>query len=80
MDHLARRSASAAADMLADDGTFGPQYGQEFDFTMVFNNIILTIIPAVLIIVASPMYGMASRGKSPVTSKRGPLFRKLVRF
>lgn len=64
--------------MLAKDGTFGPQHGQEFDFTMVFNNIILTIIPAALITVACPLYGLASAGKSPMTAKKAPLFRKLV--
>lgn len=63
---------------LADDGIFGPQYGQEFDFSMVFNNIVLTTIPAALIIAACPVYMISSIGRSPVTAKKWPVLRKLV--
>lgn len=73
-------AAPAAAAMLADDNRFGPQYGQQFDFTMVFSNIVLTIVPAALIIAASPAYIFAGFGKPPMTAKKGPLLRKLVRF
>lgn len=76
MDQLAGRSA---ANRLADDGVFGPQYGQEFDFTMVFDNTILAIIPAVLMIAACPAYVFAYFGKAPVTTSRRPLLFKMVR-
>lgn len=79
MDQLTRAQAPAEATWLADDGVFGPQYGQEFDFSMVFNNTILTILPAALLIAACPAYILSSFGKSPVTSKTRPVLYKLVR-
>lgn len=78
MDQLMRAQAPVKVTSLADDAVFGPQYDQEFDFTMVFNNTILTILPAALLIAACPAYILSSFGNAPVTSKKKPLFYKLV--
>lgn len=78
MDRLVRAQAPMQVASLADDGIFGPHYGQEWDFTMVFSNIILTILPAALVVAACPVYMISSIGSSPMTAKKRPLLRKLV--
>lgn len=79
MGQLLPKSALATANMLEDDGVFGPQYGHEFDFTMVFSNAILTIGPAALMIAACPIYVLAYFGKLPVAVTSRLLLLKLVR-
>ncbi len=64
---------------LAEDGVFGPQHDQEFEFIMVCSNIVLSILPAALMVAACPAYILSSFGKSSssVTLKKWPLHYKL---
>lgn len=48
-----------------DDDSFGPQLGSHFDFTLLFEHAVLTILPTSLCIVASPFY-IVRYAKSPV--------------
>lgn len=63
-----------------DDASFGPQFGEKIDFTIVFGNTILTAIPAALMIAAAPIYMLSYRKATAVTSKRGLLWAKMVSF
>ena len=63
---------------LADDGVFGPQYGNLFDFTMVFDNTIFTILPIALSILACPVYVSWYYDRPFVTSKKNLLWVKGV--
>lgn len=72
--------AKASTTEQIDDAYFGPQFGQEFDFTMVFDNTILTIIPATIMIGAAPVYMFWYHKAVAKTSKRGPLWVKLVSY
>lgn len=56
-----------------DDGSFGPQYGSMFDFTLLFNHTIFTIVPTVLLIAACPLY-VCFRRRNPVEAERDALF------
>lgn len=42
--------------MLAADQTFGPQLRDYFDFTLLFQHAILTLLPSALLIVSCPTY------------------------
>ena len=67
---VVRRAATglATAD-LNNDASFGPQFGQAFDFTMLFSNTILTIIPASLMIAGGLIYIIWYQGETAVTSR-----------
>lgn len=56
-----------------NDGSFGPQYGSTFDFTLLFDHTIFTIVPTVLIIAACPLY-IYFRRRNPVEVERDALF------
>jgi hypothetical protein len=47
--------AMPSAGVGADD-SFGPQLEDHFDFTLRFEHIIMTILPSVLLILASPIF------------------------
>ena len=72
--------AKVSTNQSIDDSYFGPQFGQEFDFSMVFNNTILTIIPATIMIGAAPIYMLCYQKATAKTSKRGALWVKLVSY
>lgn len=57
---------------MADDGSFGPVLGASFDFTLTFENWFLTILPAALLILATPIYARVYL-RRPVTCLSGPL-------
>lgn len=62
-----------------NDNSFGPQYGSSFDFTLLFDHSIFTIVPTVLLITACPLY-VYFRRHDAVEVERGPLFwAKMVR-
>lgn len=61
-----------AAD-LANDNSFGPQLGSKFDFTLLFEHAILTLVPTVLLIAACPFYVCFKRNDK-IQVKRGKLF------
>lgn len=67
------------ANHTADDNSFGPQYGTSFDFTLLFESIIFTIIPTVLFIGASPFHILHYHSKPPVAARNGLLWSKMVR-
>lgn len=80
MELLRRATANATNTTIPNDGVFGPQYGDSFDFTMVFDNIIFTILPASLMIGACPIYVAWYYDRVFVTSKKNLLWVKLVRI
>lgn len=41
---------------MASDRVFGAQLSSQFDLTLLFEHAILTVLPATLLIVASPFY------------------------
>lgn len=68
---LVRRAASGVTKAnLRDDASFGPQFGSEFDFSMLFSNAFFAILPAAIIISACLVYIMWYRDALAVTSKK----------
>lgn len=60
--------------------TFGPQLGAQFDFTLLFEDTILTILPASLLIATCPLY-ILHYLKQPVYVSGGfVLWTKLVSY
>lgn len=79
MDRFVRQAAATMpGSELLDHASFGPQFGDKFDFTIVFSNTILTALPAALMIAAGPIYMLSYRKATAVTSKRGLLWAKMV--
>lgn len=63
-----------------DDQSFGPQYGDRFDFTLRFEHIIFTILPATVLIAAYPILLYQYTRKSIVVGRGWSLYAKLVSF
>lgn len=61
-----------------DDNSFGPQYGHQFDFTLRFEHLIFTILPASLLIAAIPVLIYHYTRKPAVISRGWLLYAKLV--
>lgn len=78
MDFMHSASTGAANTPISNDAMFGPQFGQAFDFTMVFSNTILSILPSVVMIIAGIVYFFWYRKLAAVTSNRSLLWTKLV--
>lgn len=53
---LPAMAPTSSAAMLAADQTFGPQLRGHFDFTLLFQHTILTLLPSALLIVSCPTY------------------------
>lgn len=62
------------------DNSFGPQYGSSFDFTLLFNDTVLTIVPTVLLITACPFYLYYKRQRDIQVERDGAFWGKLVCF
>ena len=56
-----------------NDDSFGPQFGSAFDFTLLFDHSVLTIVPTVLLITACPLY-LYVRHRNPIQVDRDNLF------
>ncbi|KND87536.1 hypothetical protein TOPH_07819 [Tolypocladium ophioglossoides CBS 100239] len=56
----------------ASDDSFSPQVQRQFDFTLLFEHTILTILPSCLLLVASPVY-IFTFVRKPVFIRRGLL-------
>ena len=65
---------------IGNDNSFGPQYGSAFDFTLLFNDAILTIVPTALLITACPFYIYAKRQDAVKVERGGVFWAKLVCF
>lgn len=63
---LWRRSVNTS-----DDSSFGPQSGSRFDFTLKFEDTILTILPTAILLVFTPFY-LRHYYKLPVISAKDP--------
>lgn len=63
-----------------DDNLFGPQYGDKFDFTLRFEHIIFTILPASILITAFPVLLYQYTQKPVVIGRSWSLYAKLVSF
>lgn len=66
------------ASGVSNDGTFGPWYSGAFDFTIVFGNIFLGIIPAAIGLLAWPIWLLYYRSKPTVAARDRLLWSKLV--
>lgn len=60
------------------DNSFGPQYGDQFDFTLRFELIILTILPASVLLTMYPILLYHYTHKPVVVSRSWSLYVKLV--
>lgn len=60
------------------DNLFGPQWGSAFDFTLTFENWIFTLLPAALIIAATPIYTAACLKRPVACFVNGIFWTKLV--
>lgn len=58
---------------LANDDSFGPANGNNFDFTLVFENAFFSILPAAVLILSFPLHYKRHRGSSKVAGV-GPLY------
>lgn len=50
------RAVGVGVGMSNLDNSFGPQLGSQFDFTLLFEDSILTILPAGLFIAVTPFF------------------------
>lgn len=72
-------NATATKTVPGNDISFGPQYGSSFDFTLLFDHSMFTIVPTALLITACPLY-MWFRRRDALQVERGRLFwTKMVR-
>ena len=72
-------NATATKTLPGNDNSFGPQYGNSFDFTLLFDHSMFTIVPTALLITACPLY-IYFRRRDPLQVERGRLFwAKMVR-
>lgn len=55
-----------------NDSSFGPQWGISFDLTLTFENWFLTVLPASILILSTPIY-VSYYLKQPVACLSGPL-------
>ncbi|KAG6006407.1 hypothetical protein E4U21_007073 [Claviceps maximensis] len=69
MDFDSSRSNSTVG---TQDDVFGPRVSTLFDFTLLFEQSILTILPTCLLLVASPLYVLRLAQK-PICARRGRL-------
>lgn len=65
--------ATATKTVPGNDNSFGPQYGTSFDFTLLFDHSMFTIVPTALLITACPLY-IWFRRRDAVQVERGRLF------
>lgn len=71
-------TATGNRTAIGSDNSFGPQYGSTFDFTLLFNDAILTIVPTALLISACPFYIYAKRQRAVKVERGGVFWAKLV--
>lgn len=57
---------------MGSDSSFGPQWGTSFDLTLTFENWFLTVLPASILILLTPIY-VFHYLKQPVACLSGPL-------
>lgn len=61
------------------DITFGPQYGHHFDFTLLFESAILTILPTTLLLAICPFHLIHYKRQKVRSGRSALLYLKLVR-
>lgn len=67
-----------ALRQLANDESLGPQYLDQFDFTLKFESVLFNIVPAAILIVVCPFYLAKFRGQPVVAPQGALLWFKLV--
>lgn len=70
MDYPLRMAT--AQSVPGDDSSFGPRYGDTVDVTLTFSNIIFTIVPSALLLLASIVHAQRHY-KQPIVAVRSPL-------
>lgn len=71
-------ASTPPAPVLAEDQTFGPQLRGHFDFTLLFQHAILTLLPSALLIVSCPAYMYCHTQRTAVSDAGWLLWAKLV--
>ncbi len=69
-DHLLFRMA--AVQSASDDLSFGPRYGDAVDVTLTFSNIIFTIVPSCLLLLAGLVH-LQNYYRQPIVAVRSPI-------
>lgn len=67
-------------EIMGSDNSFGPQHGTAFDFTLLFNDVVLTIIPATFLIAVCPVALYSKRNVEPQVDPSPAFWAKLVRL
>lgn len=65
---------------MASDTSFGPGTGASFDFTLLFDHAILSIIPSALMILLAPVFILHYRRQTEVILASALLWNKIVSF
>lgn len=63
---------------LANDDSFGPANGNNFDFTLVFENIFFSILPAAVLVLSFPLHYKRYRRLSKVATAGSLYWARLV--
>lgn len=67
------------AAAIAADRSIGPQFQSKFDFTLLFEDVFLTILPSAILVIACPFYFFQNFQKAVVADAGWLLWAKLVR-
>lgn len=65
---------------MSSDDSFGPQLGSRFDFTLLFDHTILSILPSGLMILVAPFLIFYYRRQTEVILPGALLWFKMVSF
>ncbi len=60
------------------DNSIGPQHGEDFDFTLTFEEYFFTIVPTALLILVTPLYVVHYKKQQVSTSIEPLLWGKMV--
>lgn len=78
-EQLIRRAFSRQpVPLSSNDGSFGPGYNGEFDFTILFENIFFSIVPSAIGILFCIASLVNDRGSQAVAKRGALLWGKLV--
>lgn len=70
MDHI--RKVATAKRASGDDLSFGPRYGDAIDVTLTFSNIVLSLVPSCLLLLAAAVR-MRRYRTQPIVAARSPI-------
>lgn len=68
----------AAPQPVGDDLSFGPRYGDAVDVTLTFSNVIFTIVPSCLLLLAGMVHLQHCYGRPVVAVRSSILWGRMV--